>query len=181
MAALTARLSRQVLVMSQGPRPTRTSTEPGFQTAVVTLPAEIDVSNGEHSYDALAGALRSGAAVVVADASGTTFCGCAGVTALIRAHHRAAAAQAQLRVAASPAVRRILELTRADRVLSTYPTVAAALHEQQHPAGSNGNHPRLRTRKLSGRIGPRHVTIAGLLAMVARVRRLHPMTGPAAR
>ena len=65
---------------------------------------------------------------VVADATETTFCDCAGVRALIRAHRQATAAGAELRVASatSPAVRRILELTGADQVLDTYPTLTAA-------------------------------------------------------
>jgi hypothetical protein len=48
--------------------------------------------------------------------------------------HRAAAAGAQLRVVVgSPPMRRILELTAADQVLNTYPTLAAALAEGQIP------------------------------------------------
>jgi anti-anti-sigma factor len=102
--------------------------------AVVTLPAEIDISNDGQVQDTLARALDDGAAVLVADAGATTFCGCAGVTALLRAHHRAAAAGAQLRVVAgSPSMRRVLELTAADRVLNTYPTLAAALADRQAP------------------------------------------------
>jgi anti-sigma B factor antagonist len=95
--------------------------------AVVTLPGEIDASTDGQVQDTLARALDDGAAVLVADAGGTTFCECSGVHALIQAHHRAAAAGAQLRVVASPAVRRILERTGAGHVLDTYPTLAAAL------------------------------------------------------
>jgi anti-sigma B factor antagonist len=94
---------------------------------VVTLPAEIDVTNDRQVQDTLTRALEHGAAVLVADAATTTFCDCAGVSALVLAHQRAAAAGAQLRVAAaSPAMRRILKLTGADQVLDTYPTLAAA-------------------------------------------------------
>jgi anti-anti-sigma factor len=153
--------------MSNRSRHSRTTTGTGLQVAVVTLPAEIDVRNDGQVGDALAGALRSGAAVLVADASGTRFCGCAGVTALIRAHHEAAAAGAQLRVAASPAVRRILELTQADGLLSTYPTVPAALADGQRPAGSNG--------------GPPTGSNGGLMARVTRVRHRLPHDRRAAR
>jgi anti-anti-sigma factor len=100
---------------------------------VVTLPAEIDASNDGQVQDTLTHELEHGTAVLVADAAGTAFCDCAGVTALILAHRRAAAAGAQLRVAASPAMRRILELTSADQVLDTYPTLAAALADGQAP------------------------------------------------
>jgi anti-sigma B factor antagonist len=102
--------------------------------AVVTLPAEIDISNDGQVQDTLTRALDDGTAVLVADAGATTFCGCAGVTALLRAHHRAAAAGAQLRVVAgSPPMRRILKLTAADQVLNTYPTLAVALADGQAP------------------------------------------------
>ncbi len=101
--------------------------------AVVTLPAEIDITNDGQLQDTLTRALHGGTAVLVADASATAFCGCAGVTALLLAHRRAAAAGAQLRVAASPAIQRVLQLTGADQVLSTYPTLTAALADGQPP------------------------------------------------
>ena len=105
--------------------------------AVVTLPGEIDASNDGQIQDTLTSALDDGTAVLVADAAATAFCGCSGVTALLLAHHRAAAAGAQLRVVVgSPPMRRILELTAADQVLNTYPTLAAALADGQPPERS---------------------------------------------
>jgi anti-anti-sigma factor len=102
--------------------------------AVVTLPDEIDISNDGQVQDTLTRALDGGTAVLVADAGGTAFCGCSGVTALLLTHYRAAAAGAQLRVVAgSPSMRRVLELTAADQVLTTYPTLAAALADGQAP------------------------------------------------
>ena len=102
--------------------------------AVVTLPGEIDASNDGQIQDTLTSALDDGTAVLVADAAATAFCGCSGVTALLLTHHRAAAAGAQLRVVVgSPSMRRILELTAADQVLNTYPTLAAALADGQTP------------------------------------------------
>jgi anti-anti-sigma factor len=100
---------------------------PSPRPAVVTLPREIDVRNNGRVQSTLARALGNGTAVLVADATGTTFCGCSGAHALVRAHHQAAAAGAQLRVAASPAVLRMLELTGADHVLHTYPSLDTAL------------------------------------------------------
>jgi anti-anti-sigma factor len=126
--------------MSDGSLRRSTAAGPGPQTVVVTLPAEIDVANGEQVRDALARARRGGGAIVVADATGTTFCDCAAVRALVRAHGEAAGAGTQLRVAAGPAVRRILELTGADHLLHTYFTVAAALSGGQSPADSNRDH-----------------------------------------
>jgi anti-anti-sigma factor len=97
-------------------------------SVVVTLPSEIDLTNASEVQDALARALESGTAVVVADAAETTFCDCAGVRALMCAHRRATAAGTELRVASptSPEVRRILGLTGAGEVLDTYPTLTAA-------------------------------------------------------
>ena len=102
--------------------------------AVVTLPGEIDTSNDGQVQDALTRALDGGTAVLVADAGGTTFCGCSGVTALLLTHHRAAAGGAQLRVVVgSLLMRRMLELTAADQLLNTYPNLAAALADGQTP------------------------------------------------
>ena len=102
--------------------------------AVVTLPGEIDASNDGQVQDTLTRALDDGTAILVANAGGTTFCGCSGVAALLLTHHRAAAAGAQLRVVVgSPPMRRILELTAADQVLNTYPTLTAALADGQAP------------------------------------------------
>jgi anti-anti-sigma factor len=107
---------------------------PQPRLAVVTLPGEIDIGNDRQVQDTLTRALDDETVVLVADAGGTTFCGCSGVTALLVTHHRAAAAGAQLRVVvASPSMRRILELTAADQVLHTYPTLAAALADGQAP------------------------------------------------
>jgi anti-anti-sigma factor len=64
--------------------------------------------------------------VLVAGAASTTYCGCSGVGALISAHHQATASGRQLRIVASPALRRMLTLTGADAVLDTYPTLTAA-------------------------------------------------------
>ena len=95
--------------------------------AVVTLPTEIDISNDSLVEDELTSVLGDRLAVLVADGTRTTFCACAGMSALIRTHHQAEAAGTQLRVVASPAVRRILELTGTDQVLDTYPSLADAL------------------------------------------------------
>lgn len=141
--------------MSYSSHHIRTATGGDLRAAVVALPAEMDVSNEDQVRRVLGDALRGGARIIVADASGTSFCGCAGVTALIHAHLRAAAAGAQLRVAAGPPVRRILELTRADRILASYPTLAAALREPDEPGRPAAAHP---------------ATAAGLLARMASIR-----------
>jgi anti-sigma B factor antagonist len=101
---------------------------------VVTLPAEIDISNDGLVEDELTSALSDGLAVLVADGTRTTFCASAGMSALLRAHRQAEAAGTQLRLVASPAVRRILELTGADQVLDTYPSLADALAGRHSPS-----------------------------------------------
>ena len=113
-----------MMMMSES---SRVASGPGVQAVVVKLPAEIDVSDHGQVRDALTRPLRNGRAIVVADASETTFCDCAGVRALARAHHQAIAAGVQVRVVVSPAVRRILTLTGMGELLRTYPSVPAAL------------------------------------------------------
>jgi anti-anti-sigma factor len=101
--------------------------------AVIRLPGEIDISNARQVRDALTRALDDGTAVLVADAAKTSYCGCSGVSALIGAHHQAAARGGQLRIVASPALLRMLTLTGADTGLDTYPTLTAALARATGP------------------------------------------------
>jgi anti-sigma B factor antagonist len=96
--------------------------------AIVTLPREIDISNADAVTDLLLAVLNQNALVLVADMTATSFCACAGVNALARAHVRADANRTQLRVAARAAiVRRIFALTGLDRLLPVFDTVPAAL------------------------------------------------------
>jgi anti-sigma B factor antagonist len=98
------------------------------RVAVITLPAEVDVSKAEQVGQDLAAALAQGASLVIADMSTTTFCDSAGVTALVRAVRKANASGAGLRVATSaPAVTRVLGITGVDRLIEIYPSVAAAM------------------------------------------------------
>lgn len=98
------------------------------QVAVVSLPAEIDISNGEHVCEDLLSAINHGAALLVVDMSATTFCDSAGVNALVRAFTRATATGAGMRlVVPAPNVQRILGLTGVDRLIDVYPSVSAAM------------------------------------------------------
>ena len=108
---------------------------PGIRQLVITLPGEIDMSNAAEVRDTLARALDDGAAVLIADAAQTMFCDSATITTLLRTHNRAASTGAQLRIAASPAMRRVLELTGAATMLHVYPTVVAALAAPPHLNG----------------------------------------------
>ena len=60
------------------------------QVAVVTLPAEIDVTNADMVREELLGVLNQGAVLLIADLSKTSFCDSAGVSALVRIFRRAA-------------------------------------------------------------------------------------------
>ena len=98
------------------------------RAAVVTLPAEIDITNADRVREDLLSVLNHGAAVLIADLSTTTFCDSAGVGALARTYRRAEASQSDMRlVVSTPAVRRVLTLTGVDRLLDIYPSVTTAL------------------------------------------------------
>jgi anti-anti-sigma factor len=103
---------------------------------VVTLPAEIDLTNHGLVQASIANALATKPNVVVADGTGTGFCDCSAIAALIAAHHQASAAGAQLRVVVnSAAVRRVLELLNADQILLLYPSLGhAEANGSQSPA-----------------------------------------------
>jgi anti-sigma B factor antagonist len=104
------------------------------RAAVVTLPAEIDVSNADAVREDLLSVVNQGAVLLIADMSETTFCDSAGVSALVRTFRRAAENASVMRlVASTPAVQRVLGITGVDRVIDTYPSVAASLagpHDQ---------------------------------------------------
>ena len=106
------------------------------QVAVVTLPAEIDVTNADMVQEELLGVLNQGAVLLIADLSKTSFCDSAGVSALVRIFRRAATRESAMRMAVStPAVQRVLSITGVDRLVDTFPSVAASL---AGPGGQSG-------------------------------------------
>jgi anti-anti-sigma factor len=122
--------------MSGGSRRVHATRVPEPQTAVVPLPAEIDAANIGLVEAALASALASRPAVLIADGTSTVFCDSAGIAALIHAHRQAAATGAQLRVVITgSSVRRILELIGAEQLLLVYPSLTEAqANGSYHPA-----------------------------------------------
>jgi anti-sigma B factor antagonist len=88
--------------------------------AVVAMPAEIDAVNAEKIRQGLLSAASLGAAVVVIDMSGTTFCDSAGVQAIIAAYQQAAADGTELRLVAT-AVLRILTVVGVGPLVPIYP------------------------------------------------------------
>jgi anti-sigma B factor antagonist len=104
------------------------------KVAVVTLPVEIDIVNADRVRDDLLSILNRGAATLIVDMGGTTFCDSAGVNALVRAHKRATANDSEMRlVVSAPAVRRVLNITGVDHLMDVYPSVAASLAGARQP------------------------------------------------
>jgi len=98
------------------------------QVAVVTLPAEIDVTNAGPAGEELLTALNQGAALLIADMSTTRFCDSAGVSAMVRVFRQAAASGRAMRmVVSTSAVQRVLSITGFDRLVDVFPSVAMSL------------------------------------------------------
>ena len=98
------------------------------QVAVVTLPAEIDVTNADTVRDELLAALNQNAVLLVADMSKTNFCDSSGVSAIVRVFRRGVASGGAMRlVVSAPGVQRVLSITGVDRLVDVFPSVAASL------------------------------------------------------
>jgi anti-sigma B factor antagonist len=98
------------------------------QVAVVTLPEEIDVTIADAVQEELLAVINAGVSLLVVDMAKTTFCDSAGVSALVRAFRRTSASGGAMRlVISTPAVRRVLSITGVDRLVETFPSVAASL------------------------------------------------------
>ena len=107
------------------------------RTAVVSLPAEIDITNADRVREDLLSVLNQGAVLLIADLSRTTFCDSAGVGAVARSFRRAKASQSDMRlVVGTLAVQRVLALTGIDRLLDIYPSVAASLAASPDPGNA---------------------------------------------
>ncbi len=98
------------------------------QVAVVTLPAEIDVTIADTVRDELLAVLGQGAVLLIADLSKTEFCDSAGVSSLVRTYRQASTSGSAMRlVVGTPAVQRVLSITGVDRLVDVFPSVAASL------------------------------------------------------
>lgn len=118
------------------------------EAAVITLPEEIDISNSEQVREELLSLLNRGPAVLIVDMAETTFCDSAGVNALVRAHKRATANGAEIRlVVTSPGVQRVLDITGMDRLIPVYPSMTASLAEPGGPGASGGPGERAETHR----------------------------------
>jgi anti-anti-sigma factor len=96
--------------------------------AIVTMPAEIDVTNAPRAAELLSAAEAGSPEVITADLTSTVFCDSAGVEVLARARDLAAERGVELRLAlgGSP-VARILQLTGLDEVMPLYRDVPDSL------------------------------------------------------
>lgn len=101
----------------------------GTSPVVVTLPAEIDVTNSTQVHEQLVAACTPGVAIVIADLTGTRFCDSSGVHAIMHAHERAAARDVRLWLAVPEvgSVRRVLQLTGVGRLMPVYPSLLDAM------------------------------------------------------
>jgi len=98
------------------------------RSAVVALPAEIDLSNADQVREELLAVLNRGPDALIVDMSGTRFCDSACVNALVRTHKRAAESGAGMRlVVTASGVQRVLTITGIDGLMAIYPSVAEAL------------------------------------------------------
>jgi anti-sigma B factor antagonist len=109
------------------------------EAAVIMLPEEIDISNADQVRDDLLTLLNRGPAMLIVDMAQTTFCDSAGVNALVRAHKRATANGADMRlIVAAPGVARILAITGVDRLIAVYPSVMASLEAVDADGAADG-------------------------------------------
>jgi anti-anti-sigma factor len=81
------------------------------RVAVVILPDEIDLVNADEVLASLMAAIDTGASLVIADMTNTTFCGTTGARVVMRAAAAAEERGAKLRVVgAGKTQRRVLEI-----------------------------------------------------------------------
>jgi anti-sigma B factor antagonist len=108
--------------------------------AVVTLPAEIDISNADRVQAELLSLLEQGAITLVMDMSATTFCDSAGVHAVVAARTRAVASGAELRLVSSFAsVLRVLAITGVDQLVGVYSSLDEATGKPPAVLGNPDN------------------------------------------
>lgn len=90
--------------------------------------------------DRLLAVINRGAAVLIADMTGTASCDHAGVEAIARACQRAAIGGTRVRLAVTaPGVRRVLAIEGLDRMVPIYPSLEAATEAGREPGWPGGN------------------------------------------
>jgi anti-sigma B factor antagonist len=105
-------------------------------TAVVPMPAEIDVANASRLAAELDAAIKPGVKTLVIDMTLTTFCDSLGVKVIARTRGRAVAEGVDLwLVTASPQVLRILAVTGLDTAVRVCGRLEDALCAESKPGG----------------------------------------------
>jgi anti-sigma B factor antagonist len=103
------------------------SIEPGETSTVVHIVGEIDLSTRSEFQDAVRAGMDSATPVVVVNLGEVAFMGSVGLQVLVQAHDEAQHAGRTVRVVdGSAIVRRIIEVTGLEQVLSVYPTLPDA-------------------------------------------------------
>jgi anti-sigma B factor antagonist len=96
--------------------------------AVITMPEEIDMSNGAEIQDGLLAAIGQHPQVLIVDMTSTTFCDSAGVRAIMLSHRQASADGSELRlVIGSPGVHRVFSIIGAGEIVQIHPDLTSAL------------------------------------------------------
>jgi anti-sigma B factor antagonist len=96
--------------------------------AIVTLPAEIDVSNSQQVSQELASVVDQGALMLIVDMTATTFCDTSGARELIGARKHAHAGGAEIRlVVKAHAVVRVFEIIGLGDLFDIFADLGAAL------------------------------------------------------
>jgi anti-anti-sigma factor len=107
-------------------------------TAVVPMPAEIDVANASRLAAELDTAIHPGVKAVIIDMTLTSFCDSMGVKVIARTRGQAAAQGVDLRlVTASPQVLRILAVTGLDMKIRIYRRLEDALRDDSKSSGED--------------------------------------------
>lgn len=113
------------------------------QSAVVTMPDEVDMANGAAIQEDLLAALADRPEALVVDMTQTTFCDSAGVRAVMLTHRQAATAGCELRlVIGSPGVMRVFSIIGAGQLVPMHEDLASALAPPpaaQHDGPSAGH------------------------------------------
>jgi len=95
--------------------------------AIVGFPGRVDVTNADRLRDRLLSVINRGAAVVIADLTGTHSCDHAAMDALARACQQSAITGTELRlVVTDSGIRRVLGIEGLDRLVSIYPSLESA-------------------------------------------------------
>lgn len=106
--------------------------------SVVELPSEVDLSNASDVLAHLLSAINRGGTHLIVDAQAVRFMDSSALNALIRARQRTEAMNGSLHVVApGHRLRRLLEISRLDRVLRRVDSVEEALACLANPTGTH--------------------------------------------